>query len=82
MCVCMCVYVCVDVTAIKYETNQETVKQIHGRLVGYVNRADQLQKALDEGYDNTAGGGGGGGGGGASAMKKKVCVCVYVSAWH
>ena len=43
------------ILAIKYETNPETVKQIHSRLVGYVTRADELQKALDEGATDPEG---------------------------
>eukprot|EP00605_Chrysophyceae_sp_TOSAG23-4_P000215 GSChrysophyteH1.ASY1.ANO1.252.1 assembled CDS len=43
------------ILAIKYETNPETVKQIHSRLVGYVTRADELQKALDEGATDPGG---------------------------
>lgn len=57
------------VLALKYETSKEVQSQIKGRLLGYVGRAEELQKALDDGADegeNTPGGAGGG-----TAAKKK-----------
>ena len=37
------------VLALKYETNPEVRNQIKSRLSGYITRAEELQKALDNG---------------------------------
>ena len=52
------------VLALKYETSKEVQSQVKGRLLGYVARAEELQKALDDGVDeggqNTPSGAAGG----------------------
>ena len=56
--------------ALKYETSKEVQSQIKGRLLGYVTRAEELQKALDDGVDEGGTSTPGGAGGGTAAKKK------------
>jgi vacuolar protein-sorting-associated protein 4 len=59
------------ILAVKYETNPETVKQIHNRLVGYVNRAEELEKATEDGHLDNNNNGNNTQPSGGTSMKKK-----------
>jgi len=59
------------VLALKYETNPEVRNQIKSRLTGYITRAEELQKALDNGAADHPQAGTGGGASTGTAAKKK-----------
>jgi len=59
------------VLALKYETNPEVRNQIKSRLTGYITRAEELQKALDNGADDHPQVGSGGNTSTGTAAKKK-----------
>lgn len=57
--------------ALKYETNKEVQGKIKEKLLGYIARAEELQKALDDGDGGEGPSAGGSGGSGGTAAKKK-----------
>ena len=56
--------------ALKYETSKEVQNQIKSRLLGYISRAEELQKALDDGGGEDSPHSGGASAGGTAAKKK------------
>ena len=59
------------ILALKYETNPEVRNQINSRLNGYITRAEELQKALDNGGQDGANNASGGTGGNVGTAAKK-----------